>query len=232
MRAHNITFGIQHVHTSPYQPQANGLVERFHRTLKAALTAQESPHWSQHLPIVLLALQNTVKLDVDATPAELVYGTTLRLSGELFHAAPQEARAPDLVTALRNSMALLRLTPGTNHDSSRRIFVPTQLDNVSHVFVRVDAQHAPLQPQYEGPYDILEHRVKNFKLQLGNRMSWVSADRLKPAFILRDDPLTDHSYAMEFISRQPTTKTITSFSPSSGGGEYCGEPLPHNSPPR
>lgn len=209
MRALNTTFGIQHVRTSPYHPQANGLVERFHRTLKAALTAQESPHWSQHLPIVLLALRNTVKLDVDATPAELVYGTTLRLPGELFHAAPQEARAPDLVSALRDSMALLRPTPGTNHDSSRRIFVPTQLDTVSHVFVRVDAQHAPLRPRYEGPYAVLERRVKDFKLQLGSRTSWVSVDRLKPAFILRDNPLTDHSYAMQSISHQPTPKTIT-----------------------
>lgn len=108
----------------------------------------------------------------------------LDLAGELFHAAPQEARAPDLVTALRNSMALLRPTPGTNHDSSRPIFVPTKLDTVSHVFVRIDAQHAPLQPRYEGPYAVLERRDKVFKLQLGNRTSWISMDRLKPAFVL------------------------------------------------
>ncbi|KAL4088886.1 hypothetical protein QTP88_023970 [Uroleucon formosanum] len=206
MQALNTTFGIQHVRTSPYHPQANGLVERLHRTLKAALTAHESPHWSQHLPIVLLALRNTVKPDVAATPAELVYGMTLRLPGELFHAATQEANAPDFVVALRNSMTLLRPTPGTNHDSSRRVFVPTKLDTVSHVFVRVDAHHTPLQPRYEGPYAVLERRDKDFKLQLSSRTAWISVDRLKPTFVLRDDPLIDHSYAIQSIELHSASK--------------------------
>lgn len=135
MRFLNTTFGIQHVRTSPYHPQTNGLVERFHRTLKAALTAHESPHWSQHLPIVLLALRNTVKPDVGATPAELVYGTSLRLPGELFHAAPQEARTPDFVTVLKASMARLRSAPGADHDSSRRISYPrNSAPSVTYLF--------------------------------------------------------------------------------------------------
>lgn len=200
MKTLNTMFGIQHIRSSPYHPQANGMVERFHRTLKAALTAHESPHWTQHLPIVLLALRNTVKQDVGAAPADLVYGTSLRLPGELFHAAPTKMSAHDLVTSLRESMAKLRPTQGSDHDSSRRIFVPARLDTVSHVFVRIDAHHVPLQPRYEGPYAVLERRLKDFKLQLGNRTSWISVDRLKPAFVLRDNPLTDHSYAVQAVN--------------------------------
>lgn len=202
MRALTDTFSIRHVRTSPYHPQANGMVERLHRTLKAALTAHESPDWTLRLPIVLLALRNTVKEDVGAAPAELVYGTTLRLPGELFSSAPSEPSPHDLVTALRDSMTQLRPVSGSNHDTTRRIFVPTQLDNVSHVFVRVDAHRTPLQPRYEGPYAVLDRRPKDFKLQINNRSSWVSIDRLKPAFVLRDDPLADHSYAAHAFHRQ------------------------------
>ncbi|XP_063960282.1 uncharacterized protein LOC135155276 [Lytechinus pictus] len=63
-----------------YHPAANGLVERFHRQLKSALKAQDDPqHWHEYLPIVLLGIRTTVKEDLTCSPAELVYGTSLRL---------------------------------------------------------------------------------------------------------------------------------------------------------
>lgn len=57
-------FDIQYFRTSYYYPQTNGVVERLHRTLKTALTAQEMVQWILRLPIVLLALRNTVKIDI------------------------------------------------------------------------------------------------------------------------------------------------------------------------
>jgi len=206
MRALNTAFGIQHVRTSPYHPQATGLVERFHRTHKAALSAHESTHWSQHLPIVLLALRNTIKPDIGSTPAELVYGTSLQLPGELFHSATPEVGTPDFVATLKASMAKLRPTPGSYHEPTRRVFIPTQLDRVSHVFIRIDAHRTPLQPRYEGPYAVLQRREKDYKLQLDHRTAWIAVDRLKPAFVLRDDPIIDHSYAMLSIDRPSTSK--------------------------
>jgi len=50
---------------------------------------------------------------------------------------------------------------------------------------------------------VLERREKNFKLQCNNRQVWVSVDRLKPAFVLRENPsLTDHSYAANTITKK------------------------------
>jgi len=114
-------------------------------------------------------------------------------------------------------MARLRAVQGADHNSNQWIFVPAQLDTVSHVFVRIDAHHAPLQPRFEGPYAVLERRPKDFKLQLGNRTSWIPVDRLKPAFVLRDDPLIDHSYAMRSVDHLPTSK-LNEFVFSSKGG--------------
>lgn len=36
--------GSEHIRTTAYHPQANGLVERFHRSLKAAIMAVDSKH--------------------------------------------------------------------------------------------------------------------------------------------------------------------------------------------
>ena len=45
-----------------YHPQSNGMVERFHRQLKAAIMAHEPPNpWTTTLPAVLLGALSTVK---------------------------------------------------------------------------------------------------------------------------------------------------------------------------
>uniref|UniRef100_A0A5S6QKS8 RNA-directed DNA polymerase n=1 Tax=Trichuris muris TaxID=70415 RepID=A0A5S6QKS8_TRIMR len=78
-----------------YHPQTNGLVERFHRTLKSALAAHalDSRSWVDSLPMVLLGLRSTVKEDLRHAPAELVYGAPLRLPGVFFgYPAPREAQ--------------------------------------------------------------------------------------------------------------------------------------------
>lgn len=66
--------------------------------------AQETVHWTRWLPIVLLALRNIVKPEIGSTPAELVYGTTLRLSGKIFNTTPSEAPLSELAQSLRNTM--------------------------------------------------------------------------------------------------------------------------------
>ena len=50
--------GIQRSLTMSYHPQANGLVERFHRQLKNSLRSRlAGPDWIHHLPWVLLGLR-------------------------------------------------------------------------------------------------------------------------------------------------------------------------------
>ncbi|CAH8497046.1 unnamed protein product [Dicrocoelium dendriticum] len=58
--------------------------ERFHRQLKAVIMASSSDsRWSERLPAILLGIRNTIKEDIGCCPAELVFGTTLRLPGEM-----------------------------------------------------------------------------------------------------------------------------------------------------
>ena len=69
--------------TTSYHPQSNGMVERFHRQLKAAIMAHESPNpWTITLPAVLLGVCSAVKERLGRSAAEMIYGTTLRFPGE------------------------------------------------------------------------------------------------------------------------------------------------------
>ena len=77
--------GSKRARTTAYHPQTNGMVERFHRQLKAALKAQLDPAaWMDYLPLALLGIRTALKEDISSTAAEMVYGTTLRLPGEFF----------------------------------------------------------------------------------------------------------------------------------------------------
>eukprot|EP00102_Acyrthosiphon_pisum_P026422 XP_016663632.1 PREDICTED: uncharacterized protein LOC107884967 [Acyrthosiphon pisum] len=171
------------------------MVERLHRPLKAALTAHDSPQWTQRLPIVLLAFRNLVKPELGCSSSELVYGTTLNAA---------------ITWSLRSQMQSLQPTPGTNH-GSQTVYIPSQLSSSSHVFVRVDAKRPPLQPRYDGPYAVLNRREKAFQIQMHSRQPWISVDRLKPAFILNDNPPADHTYAASEVVQPASNKKRVRF---------------------
>ncbi len=75
--------GCNRIQTSAYHPQSNGILERYHRHLKDALKAHNHTKWTDRFSIVLLGLRPALKNDINATPAQLVYETTLRLPSDL-----------------------------------------------------------------------------------------------------------------------------------------------------
>ncbi|XP_076049730.1 uncharacterized protein LOC143030467 [Oratosquilla oratoria] len=76
--------GTNRNRTTAYHPQANELVERFHRQLKESLKAHEPSYgWVGALPLVLLSIHNTSKVDSDVSPSQLVYAEDLRFPEEI-----------------------------------------------------------------------------------------------------------------------------------------------------
>ncbi|PIK59982.1 pol polyprotein [Apostichopus japonicus] len=176
--------GTQRTRTTSYHPQANGVVERFHRQLKGALKAQMDPtHWVDYLPLVLLGIRSAVKVDLGHCVAEMVFGTTLRLPGQFFDGTSQiESSDPSTyIQNLKESMKSLRplLSKESRHHTSS---LDSNLRTCSHVFVRHDATRKPLQPPYNGPYKILSRSDKFFTLDINGRTNTVSVDRLKVAY--------------------------------------------------
>ncbi|CAI2739044.1 unnamed protein product, partial [Dicrocoelium dendriticum] len=196
----NRLLGCCHLRTTAYHPAANGLVERFHRQLKAAITAsQSSTHWSEQLPIILLGIRNTIKEDLGCCPAELVFGTTLRLPDPTSY-----------VVRLRQHFSSVRPTPP--RFSPRNQQVHSDLHTCPFVFVRVDAVRKPLTPPYEGPFKVLARKEKYFILDRNGSKDSLSLDRLKPAYVETKTP------------QQATEQTFPSTPPTQPMCEPCVPP--------
>ena len=176
--------GSKRARTTAYHPQANGMVERFHRQLKVALKAQLNPSaWMDSLPLVLLGIRTALKEDTKSTAAEMVYGTTLRLPGEYFTSSSSShpIDPADYVSKLKAHMQKIRPSqPRLPHRDSR---VCDALLNCTHIFVRVDGVRKPLQPPYNGPYPVITRTEKHFTIDINSRKETVSLDRLKPAHL-------------------------------------------------
>ncbi|XP_064462625.1 uncharacterized protein LOC135373336 [Ornithodoros turicata] len=192
------SLGTKRIRTTAYHPASNGLVERLHRQLKVAFRA--SPHipWSEVVPLVLLGLRAAVKPDLGCSVVELVYGTTLRLPGELLCPPPVDppSSASDYVSRLRQVMGSLR-PYASRPPRSASSYQHPDLTTCTHVFIHCDAVRKPLQPPYTGPFRVLERADRHFTLDINGRSDAVTMERLKPAFFDTSWPVsTSHEHSL------------------------------------
>ncbi|XP_037528670.1 uncharacterized protein LOC119405916 [Rhipicephalus sanguineus] len=162
--------------------------------LKAALMASEEHSWVEALPIVLWGIRTAFKADVGCSAAELVYGTTLRLPGEFFVPDQQQTHIPagDYASRLRHIMTKLRPTP-PRQPTERSIYVSSELESCSHIFLRNDVVRSSLQAPYDGPFRVLRHGRKTISIERHGRQEVVSLDRVKPAHMETNQSTTETS---------------------------------------
>uniref|UniRef100_A0ABD2WA59 RNA-directed DNA polymerase n=1 Tax=Trichogramma kaykai TaxID=54128 RepID=A0ABD2WA59_9HYME len=181
--------GIQLRHTSSWHPQSNGIVEVFHRHLKASLLAHQHENWFEALPLVLLGIRSAFKEDISSTASEMVYGETLRLPGEMLKTSTP-ARITDPASLLHRLRAIfhrLQPVPASRHGKPH-VFVFQDLRDCDYVFLRDDKiSKALVSTPFTGPWKVIERTEKIFKLSIRGKAVTVSIDRLKPAYVLDDD---------------------------------------------
>nr|VZI16984.1 unnamed protein product [Spirometra erinaceieuropaei] len=167
------------------------MVERFHRQLKASLRAAANPdNWTDHLPLVLLGIRSALKEDLDCSAAELVFGATVRLPGEMISPTPRGAveDPTNLLHRLRQFMRTLSLVPPRSFASPS--YLKKELAMCSHVYLRYDRVHRPLELPYDGPFRVFSRGTKTFRIQRDNSEGVLNVDRLKAAVpdTLPDEP--------------------------------------------
>ncbi|VDP40114.1 unnamed protein product [Schistosoma curassoni] len=194
--------GSNRIRCTAYHPQANGMVERFHRQLKTALISHSNPNqWMEFLPLVMLGIRTSIKTEAQCSAAELVFRTTLRLPGEFINPNTncQKINLEDYVDQLRDYMS--KLKPINTGEQSRAIYVPKDLSNRMHVWIGCVKIKAPLSPPFEGLFKVVSRKSKYFVIEKHRNIDSVSIDGLKPAYL-------DHEPPYVLLNRL-TDKTIT-----------------------
>ena len=181
------TLGTHHHHTTSYHPASNGLVERFHRDLKASLRARcTDSQWVDQLPWVLLGLRTVAKEPLGTSAAEMVYGENLAVPGEFWPSPsdPDDAAHRELQRARATAETFTPTPP--KHHVKQTAHVPAALSTCDFVFLRDDRIKPALSPPYVGPFRVLRRCRNTYQLQMGNSKRWHTINRLKPAYLAED----------------------------------------------
>ncbi|GFV37295.1 integrase catalytic domain-containing protein [Trichonephila clavipes] len=202
--------GVQKCRTTGYHPQTNGMIEELHRPLKSAIKCHATERWTEVLPIILLGLRASLKEDILCTPAELVFGITIRLPGEMFDSSKPDDDVVNFVSKLKSHMQSVHPKPPKHH-GKRPVFIHPGLLEATHVFLRRDMLRRPPQQPYDGSFKVLQRKDKVFFLDINGKRVSVTIDRCKPAFFLNTEdlqlPATVEPNVTAATPTQPSTRS-------------------------
>ena len=119
------------------------MIERWHRCLKAAIMCHTNRKWTCTLSTVLLGLRINV-LDTRSSPAEYVYGTTLRIPGEFVLPEESSSDPKEFLEEFRQHIRAVKPIP-VGHKHKNRIFLHKDLNSCTHVFLRVGMMRKSLE---------------------------------------------------------------------------------------
>jgi len=144
--------GVDKIHTSPYRPQSNGVLERFLGTLKPMLgkAIEKGIDWSDFLPMALFAIRQVPNRSTGFSPHELVFGRHM-VGLMLLH---------DMASANELAAIEKRVHIFNKHKSDRSLCVGDL------VLLKVPGIHVALSAAWEGPYEVVQKISRvTFKLK-------------------------------------------------------------------
>nr|VZI46106.1 unnamed protein product [Spirometra erinaceieuropaei] len=131
--------GCTRIRTAAFHPATNLMVERFHCQLKISLRAAvDAENLTDHPPLVLLGICSALRPDLDCSAAQLVFGVTVRLPGEMISSNPHSA-VEDPTNLLHHLRQFVRTLPRVPHRSSASLsYLEKDLVTCSHVYLQFD----------------------------------------------------------------------------------------------
>ena len=142
--------------------------------------------------MALLSLRTTLKPDIKASPAELVFGEGLAVPGDLLPSFP--GNNDELSRQRQSTLANLRLEverlqpTQTSAHRIPNVHVPENLRNASHVMIRRGGVSPPLTQPFQGPFRVESQTQTGVKVHVpGKGVEEIALSRVKPAFAENED---------------------------------------------
>ena len=185
--------GITHIKTVCYRPQGNGIIERFHGTLKPLLAkaASDGIDWPTFLPIALSAIRAIPCRSTGFSPAEIVFGRNTRNILDIVYEGwtnplyskvdianwvqqlQEKLEVIRDAATLTNHIARQKQNTHNKHSRSTRSYKPGDL-----VFTRIPGCRANLQASWEGPFKIVKSVPPlNYEIQ-DNNNTWTKVTHI------------------------------------------------------
>ena len=173
---------VKQVRTSPYHPQSDGALERWHACLKGMLKRSEAnlKHWDKHLKYLLFAYRDMPHCVTGFTPFALLFGREVKGPLELLHNSwlqdeGEGVHVSDWLVSLKEQMCEMACIVGDReskakkemkrvYDRSAKLKVFQEGDMV---LMRKPGLQSKMGDAWEGPYQVIEQKSPiTYKVQL------------------------------------------------------------------
>ena len=172
-RAMCTQFGIEKIQTTPYHPQSDGALERFHACLKGMLkrSGGELADWDKQLKYLLFAYRSTPHCTTGFTPFNLLFGREVRGPLDILHEAwlhgdVEQASVHEWLNSVQAQLSELSILVG-NKETVAKQKMKAQYDKSVTVKVFQEGDmvlvwkpgiHAKMGASWDGPYVVGKQR--------------------------------------------------------------------------
>ncbi|XP_042858103.1 uncharacterized protein LOC122244300 [Penaeus japonicus] len=167
------SLGIRQYKSTAFHPESQGIVERFHYTLKTMIKSfclEVGSEWDEVIDLLLFSVRESVQESLGFSPFQLIYGHEVRgplkvlkecwLSEE--EDVPVSTYVENLKSKLKTAVAIAHKHMGKAQSRMKNIFDRTKKAEIRSfnegdlVLALLPLPKKPLRSQYHGPFRVLK----------------------------------------------------------------------------